>query len=228
MDSGGREKTVIRPVTTLGRRTALALVVAVGIAGPAAAQTARATGSVRDTSGKAIRGATIRAVNPDAIPSEFTAVADKDGRWAMIGLRIGTWTFVAEAPGFFSVTAQAPARTANNQPINFLLARDPGPIPGALAPNIQGQLDAANALRDQGRYDQAIAAYQEIRTRNPTLTQVNLVMADVYRVRAAAEAEPAARRALLDLAIARYDEVLKTDAANERAKAARAEAAASR
>jgi tetratricopeptide (TPR) repeat protein len=202
---------------------ALVLLVAAGLASPAAAQSARAIGSVRDTSGKPIKGASIRALNPDAIPSEITSATDKDGRWAMIGLRSGNWTFIAEAPGYFTVKTQAPARTANNPPLNFTLARDPGPIPGALNPNVQGQIDAANALRDQGRFEQAIAAYQEIRTRNPKLTHVNFVIADVYRTRAAKEAEPAARRALLDLAIASYDEVLKIDSSNEGAKSARAE-----
>jgi tetratricopeptide (TPR) repeat protein len=207
---------------------ALVLLVATGLASPAAGQTARAVGSVRDTSGKPIKGASIRATNPDAIPSEITSASDKDGRWAMIGLRSGTWTFIAEAPGYFTVRAQAPARTANNPPLNFTLARDPGPIPGALTPNVQGQIDAANALRDQGRLDQATAAYQEIRARNPKLTYVNLILAEIYRTRAEKEAEPAARRALLDLAIASYDELLKADTANEDAKSARAEAAALR
>ena len=214
------------------RRSALALllpaVLLSVLATPAAAQNARASGIVRDTSGKPIKGATIRAVNPDAIPAEVTAVTNGDGRWAMIGLRSGSYTFIAEAPDFFTMKADAPTRTANNPPISFVLARDPGPVPGALATNIQGQLDAANALRDQGRFDQAIAAYQEIRTKNPKLTHVSLVMGDVYRTRASKETEPAARRAFLDQAIASYDDVLKTDAEHARARASRAEAAAAR
>jgi tetratricopeptide (TPR) repeat protein len=214
------------------RLSALALVLPAVLlsvlATPAVAQNARASGIVRDTSGKPIKGATVRAVNPDAIPAEVTSVTNSDGRWAMIGLRSGTYTFIAEAPDFFPMKAEAPTRTANNPPISFVLARDPGPVPGALATNIQGQLDAANALRDQGRFDQAIAAYQEIRTRNPKLTHVSLVLGDVYRTRASRETEPAARRALLDQAIASYDDVLKADAEHARARARRAEAAAAR
>lgn len=200
----------------------------VSLAAPAAAQSARAAGTVRDTSGKPIKGATIRAVNPDAIPPEATAISNADGRWAMIGLRSGTYTFSAEAPEFFPMRAEAPTRTANNPPINFVLARDPGPVPGALTNNIQGQIDAAHALREQGRFDQALAAYQDIRTKNPKLTHVNMVIGDTYRVRAQKEADPAARRALLDQAIASYDEVLKADAAHLAARARRTEAAAAR
>jgi tetratricopeptide (TPR) repeat protein len=208
---------------------ALWAVLVVAAAAPASAQTARATGTVRDTSNKPIKGATIRAINPDALPSEVTSVADSNGRWAMLGLRSGpNWTFVAEAPGFFTVKVQAPARTANNPPLNFVLAHDPGPIPGALTQNIEGQIGAATALRDQGRYEQAIAAFQEIRTKNPKLTNVNFIMAELYLSRAKQEAEPAARRALLDLAVGSYDEVLKADAGNDRAKNARSEALQSR
>jgi hypothetical protein len=53
-------------------------------------------------------------------------------------------------------------------------------------------------------------------------------MGDVYRTRASKETEPAARRALLDQAIASYDDVLKSDAGHARARTGRAEAAAAR
>jgi tetratricopeptide (TPR) repeat protein len=85
--------------------------------------------------------------------------------------------------------------------------------------DIQEQLTAANALRDEGRHDQALAAYQSIHSRNPKLTSLNLVIADVYRQKAEGERDAVARQALLQRASAAYDEVLKTDAENEHAKA---------
>lgn len=199
----------------VGFVAALSLVLAV--AAPVLAQ-GRATGVVRDVSGKTIKGATVRAVNRDAYPPEFTSATDDKGRWAMIGLRSGTWKFIAEAPGFLTVEANAPVRVAGTAPLVFTLARDPGPIPNALDKNIQQLLQDAAALRDQGRFDQALASYQDIRAKNPKLTSVNLVMADVYRKKAAQEGDPAARRALLGLAVDSYNEVLKSDATNERAR----------
>ena len=211
---------------------ALAAVIVVCLTAPALAQSARATGTVKDTSGKAMKGATIKATNKEAYPPQITSSTDDKGRWAMIGLKTGTWTFVAEAPGFGTQQAQWPVRVAGTPPMHFVLARDLGPIPGALGKNIQQQLAAANALRDKGQLDQASIAYEQIREQNPKLTAVNLVMGGVYRKRAALESDPAARRALFDQAIASYTAVLTDDAANERAKAelesTRTEAAAPR
>jgi len=185
----------------------------------ASAQAARAMGTVKDTTGKAIKGATVRAVNPDASPSQFASATDDHGRWAMIGLKSGTWRFIVEAPGYFTVETNIPVRVAASPPLGFALAKDPGPIPNALDHNIEQLVQEAAALRDQGRIDQALSAYQDIRGKNPKLTSVNLVIADLYRRKAAQENDPAARQALLRQALDAYDQLLKTDATNERALA---------
>jgi tetratricopeptide (TPR) repeat protein len=197
---------------------------------PVSAQSARATGTVRDPSGKPLKGATVRAINRDAYPPQITSSTDDKGRWAMIGLRTGTWTFVAEAPGFTPAQTPWPVRVGGTQPIPFVLARDLGPIPNMLSKTIQQQIAAANSLRERGQLDQAIAAYEQVREQNPKLTAMNLVVAGAYRQKAAQETSTTARRALLDRAIASYATILTTEPDNARAKAeldaAKAEAAA--
>lgn len=188
------------------------------LAVPASAQTGRMQGVVRDINGDAIKGAVVRAIHPDAVPREFTSATDERGRWAIIGLKVGpNWRFVAEAPGYFPEEGTLAVRSQMGAPLTFTLRRDPGPIPGALVKDIQGQLTIAHSLRDQGRYDEAIAAYQSIQSLNSRLTTVNLVLADVYRDKAGRETG-AARRASLEKALAAYEVVLKDDAGNERAK----------
>src|SRR5262245_17657128 len=81
-----------------------------------------------------------RAVNKDASPPEIASSTDDKGRWAMIGLRTGTWTFVAEAPGFTAAQIPWPVRVGGTQPIPFVLARDLGPIPNALTKAVQQQI----------------------------------------------------------------------------------------
>ena len=161
----------------------------------------------------------MRAVNPVAHPSEITSSTDAKGRWAMIGLASGEWRFTVEAPGFAPATAAIPIRVAGGPPLQFTLARDLGPLPGALEKNIQQELTDAATLRDQGRLDQAITAYEDIRTKNPKLTSLNLALADVYRQKAAQQSDRAARQALLNQAVSSYTEMLKSDAENDRARA---------
>ena len=194
-------------------------VLTVALAGTAEAQTGRVSGVVKDTAGKPIKGATVRAINPEASPREFTSTTDDKGRFAMLGLRTtATWHFVAEAPGFYLSEGDAVVRSQPGAPFDFTMRRDPGPIAGALVKDIQEQLTAANALRDEGRFDQAITAYQSIQTKNPKLTTLNLVLAGTYRDKAERESDPAARVALLERAVTAYADLLKDDTGNERAK----------
>jgi hypothetical protein len=214
---------------TLKMALALFVTSCLAAATPVAAQSGRAAGEVRDTAGHSLRGAVVRASNPQGHPAEITSTTDAKGRWAMIGLASGTWKFDVEAAGYFPVSAEVPVRVAGTPPLTFTMMRDPGPLPGALDKKIDEKLKDANALRDQGRFDQAIMAYQDIRIKNPKLTTINLVLADTYRLKAAQEKDPAARRAILDIAVSTYGELLKSDADNERAKreieSTRAEAA---
>ena len=200
-------------------RTAAPVLVLTLLSVPAVAQTARAIGTVKDVTGKPIKGAVVRALNPDAYPGDLSSATDDKGRFAMIGLRTGTWRFLVEAPGFLRLDVNAGVRVAATAPMQFTLARDPGPVPNALERNVQQRLQEAASLRDAGQLDQALAAYQDIYAKNPRLTSVNLVMADVYQRKAAQATDGAARQAMLNRAIDAYNEVLKLDASNESARA---------
>ena len=192
----------------------------ISLALPAAAQSARAMGTVRDLEGNPVRGATIRALNPEAYPSEITSTSDNKGRWAMVGLRTGNWRFVVDAPGYFRTEGTAPVRVAASAPLQFTLAKDPGPVPGALTQNIMQQINQATALRDKGYHDMALAAFEDIRSKNPRLTAVNMVIGDIYRQKATQETTATVRREHLERAAAAFAEVLKTDDTNDRARAA--------
>ena len=188
----------------------------------AASAQGRAMGTVKEITGKAIKGATVKATNPDASPAQFASATDDKGRWAMIGLKSGSWHFTVAAPGYFTVETNVPVRVAAAPPMQFSLAKDPGPIPNALDRNIQQLIQDATALREAGRLDQALAAYQDIRARNPKLTAVNLVIGDLYRRKAVQETDAAARQNLYRQALDAYDQLLKSDSTNERALAERA------
>jgi tetratricopeptide (TPR) repeat protein len=125
---------------------------------------------------------------------------------------------VAEAPNFLPLQGTSDVSSSVMPVLSLTLQRDPGPMPGALSKTITDEVAAAEALRGAGRYDDAIAAYQTIQTKNARLTTVGLVVATLYREKAVQEKDAAARQALLARAITAYTDFLKGDDTNVRAR----------
>jgi tetratricopeptide (TPR) repeat protein len=200
------------------RRILTFATLALALAAAASAQTAgRITGTIKDPDGKPIKGATVRATN-DAVNARITSTTDDKGRFAMIGVRSGRWGIVAEAPNFLPIQGTADVSSSNLPVLQLTLQRDPGPMPGALVKTITEDIVAAEALRKAGRYDDAIAAYQSIQSKNTRLTTVSLMLATLYREKAAQERDATAKQALLNRAIGAYTDLLKADDANTRAR----------
>jgi tetratricopeptide (TPR) repeat protein len=181
---------------------------------PAAAQTGRVGGTVKDAqNGQPLKGATITAENPAASPSSFTATTDDKGRYSIIGLKTGTWKVTASAPGFQASSGQVPVRSlgAPMPPVDFALAAGAAGPAGALAgvntKELQGELQKAMDMANAGQHDAAIAAYQAILTKTPALTMINAQIAQVQRLKKD-----------YDGAIASYQKVVAADPNNDKAK----------
>lgn len=191
------------------RLTLAALAIGVFAAG-AAAQPGRVGGIVRDEKGEPIKGATITAENEN-IGSSFTATTDDKGRFTIIGLRSGTWRFIAQAPGFAPEGGEMPVRTGNpNPPMAFTL-RHTGPLwtgamAGISAKDLQAELTAADAFFNSQKWDEAIAAYRSTMSRTPALSVINLQIAAAYR-----------KKKDFDAAIAAYNALLSIDPTSEKA-----------
>src|ERR1043165_9411527 len=95
------------------------------ITGSAFAQGSRVVGIVKDETGQPIKGATLSLENPDAIPRNFTATSDDRGRFAIIGLKSGEWSIVAQAPGFIADAGRVVVRAAMPATPTFTLRRAP-------------------------------------------------------------------------------------------------------
>ena len=195
-------------------RIALAALVVVAFAGSATAQTGRVGGTVKDDAGQPIKGATITAENPNASPSSFTATTDDKGRFSIIGLRTGRWTFTAQAPGFAPESGGLSVQTigAPNPPLTFTLKKGGSSGPASAlgnlaAKDLQAELASADALYNAQKWDESIAAYRAIMAKAPALSVINLQIAAAYR-----------NKKDYDGAIAAYNELLKTDPSNDKAK----------
>jgi len=178
---------------------------------PAAAQqpVGRLAGTVKDITGQPIKGATIRAVSPVAIPNEFTSTSDQKGQWAILGMRLGAWEVSAGAPGFESsaITVRV-AGLQSNPAIQFVLVG--APIPGALegvdTKRLQTALSSAESLMAQEQWDDAVAEYRAILAMAPPLDTVNLAIGRALRMKKDYAGAAAA-----------YGEILKRDARNQKA-----------
>jgi Tfp pilus assembly protein PilF len=190
----------------------MAALLIVASAGYAAAQTGRVGGVVKDETGQPIKGATVTAENPSASPSSFTATTDDKGRFSIIGLRTGNWTFTAQAPGFGAEKGQLRVQTIGqpNPPLTFTLKKGGSGPTSALGnvatKEIQADLAAAEVDYNAGKYDDAIAKYKAILAKTPALHVINLQIAAAYR-----------NKKDYDSAIAAYNDVLKADPANDKA-----------
>jgi Tfp pilus assembly protein PilF len=194
------------------RRIVLAAVLTAAFAADAAAQVGRVSGTVKDDSGQAVKGATVTAENPNVGPTTYTATTDDKGRFTIIGLRAGPWRFIAYAPGHAGEVGELSVRFGSpNPPITFTLRKNgptaSAPLGNIAARDLQAQLGAADALFNQQKWDEAIVAYRAIMSRTPALSVINLQIAAAYR-----------NKKDFDGAIAVYNALLEIDPANERAK----------
>jgi hypothetical protein len=186
----------------------------VALATPAWAQTSRIGGVVRDETGGAIRGVVVQAAlagtsSTSTSPIALTAATDERGRFVFVISRSGEYRVTFEAPGFEVMTIPLAVRLSGPAPnLDVKLERreEPeafGALAGLDAKALSLQLQAAAALLDEGRYDQSIAAYREIKAKAPALTLVNLQIGNACL----------GKKAYRD-AEAAFQEVLKADSAN--------------
>lgn len=193
-------------------RLILAASLIAAMSGVAAAQTGRVGGTVKDASGQPIKGATVTAENPNASPSSFTATTDDKGRFSVIGLRGGMWTFSAQAPGYGPESGKLNVSTIGtpNPPLTFTLKKGAGPAGagagGIAGKDLQAELAAADADYNGGKFDDAITKYRAIMAKAPALSVINLQIAAAYR-----------SEKQYDNALTAYNDLLKSDPNNEKA-----------
>lgn len=191
----------------------LAALFVLTLAASVAAQTGRVGGVVKDETGNPIKGATVTAENPNASPSSFTATTDDKGRFSIIGLKSGSWSFTVQSPGFGPESGKMQVSTigAPNPPLTVTMkkggAAGPSSALGSMAAkDLQADLATADQLYNAQKYDEAIAAYRGIIAKAPSLSVINLQIAAAYR-----------NQKQYDNAIAAYNDLLKVDPNNDKA-----------
>ncbi len=138
--------------------------------------TGRVTGSTIDTSGNPIVGARITATGDG---KTLEAVSGDDGKWAIMGFRNGTYEFAFAADGFAAQAYQQTVKGRGRNP-QMNITMEPtaaGPAAGGGGASVLGE---ANALFEEGKYDEALVIYEQTLADDPTLYQVNLLIGNVH------------------------------------------------
>ncbi|HKY20520.1 MAG TPA: carboxypeptidase regulatory-like domain-containing protein [Vicinamibacterales bacterium] len=176
------------------------------LAAPAFAQSSRIFGVVRDETGGTIRGAIVRAETIDSRTVSLTTATDDRGRFLFLIARSGEWRLNFEAPGFQRTFLAVTIRLmgpAPNLDVKLERIETPeafGALAGVDSKSLAAQLASAAALFDEGRHDQALAEYREVKNKAPALTLVSLQIGNILMAKQSyAEAEAA------------FQEILKAD-----------------
>ena len=158
--------------------------------------TGRMSGTVKDQEGNPIEGATVTAQAGDS-GRVLEATTDSRGRWAILGFRSRTYDFSAQASGFMPYNYQAPMRQAGKNPdMDLVLERAQM---GRSAGTGGGLVAEAQELHQAGRYDEALALYDEVLVTDPTLYQINLNRAAVLRELGRADEARTAYQSVLEM-----------------------------
>jgi tetratricopeptide (TPR) repeat protein len=166
--------------------SSLLLIVLLSV-GSAAAQagrgTARLGGVVLDSEGKPVPSAKVVLVfaKDENVRQETTC--NKNGEWGFLGLGTGTWTVTASAPGFVpaSQTSYVSQLVQRNPKVIIKLQKAQAGSGLVQDEASFALLDEANQYYKDGKYETAVALYQQFLEKNPTAYQVILNIGDCYR-----------------------------------------------
>jgi tetratricopeptide (TPR) repeat protein len=176
-------------------------------AGPALAQagrgTARLSGIVYDPEGKPVEGArvAISFAQGSAGPKHETKT-NKKGEWSFMGLGTGAWELTILMKGYEPRTQSVSVTQLNLNPkVEVTLKRSSYGGTVLQDESTLSLLDLGNQFYSQGKYDEAVASYEQFLEKNPQAYQVQLNIADAYRQKGDFEMARQLYARLIDLAV---------------------------
>jgi tetratricopeptide (TPR) repeat protein len=145
-------------------RGVLALVVALGVAAPAVAQsTGMVKGKVVDAKGEPVEGAKILIEFADGMNRKNETKTNKKGEYIQIGLFPGNYKVTASKEGVGTQTFDVRVRIGAAADVNFQLSPQAGlsEEDKKKTAALQGALTAGETLLKEGKADEAIAKFNE-------------------------------------------------------------------
>lgn len=140
----------------------------------------RISGDVVDESGAKVPGALVIVESPRS-NARLEAKTDKRGHFAIGGLGTGTWRVTISKEGYLSSSTEIQvSQLAANPPVNLTLTKASAGGAATSAEAGGSLLDSGNALLKAGRYDEALAAFEEFAAKFPDVYAVHLNIGSAY------------------------------------------------
>jgi tetratricopeptide (TPR) repeat protein len=158
----------------------------------------RISGDVVDASGAKVPGAIVVVESPRS-SVRLEAKTDKKGHFAVAGLGSGTWRVTVTKEGYLSSSTEVQvSQLAANPPVDLTLTK--ASAAGAAPSVAEGGslLDNGNALLKAGRYDEALAAFEEFAAKFPDVFAVHLNIGSAYMGKGDLDRAAAEFQAVLD------------------------------
>jgi tetratricopeptide (TPR) repeat protein len=143
----------------------------------------RIGGAVVDLDGKPLEGVKVTIVFSLNEQLKFEVTTNAKGEWSFLGLGTGNWNMTAKAAGYMPITQALYVNQLGVNPKVTVKIEKMAPYTQfALATAASfAILEKGNQLFKEGKYDEAIASFQEFFEKNSTLYQVQLNLGDCYR-----------------------------------------------
>ncbi|MCJ7589480.1 MAG: tetratricopeptide repeat protein [Candidatus Aminicenantes bacterium] len=158
----------------------------------------RISGEIVDESGAKILDALVVVESPRS-STRLETKTDKKGHFAVGGLGTGAWRVTASKEGYLSAATEVQvSQIKANPPVSLTLKRAAGSEASPSAEIGGDLLDRGNALLKEGRYDEALAAFEEFAAKFPDIYVVRLNIGSVYMEKGDLDRAEAEFRAVLD------------------------------
>lgn len=178
------------------------------VAAPASAQTGQVKGKVVDANNKPVDGAKISIVNSEMQNRKFETKTKKDGTFLQIGLPTGQYKITAEKDGLsqtFDVKVSLDMKEVNftlmpgGQAAGGQMSKEEQAKQAARVEGIKTKFAEGAALSNEGKYDEAIAKFQEVLVDVPKCTECYLNIGSVYAQKKEYDKSEEAFRKVLEL-----------------------------
>jgi Tfp pilus assembly protein PilF len=143
----------------------------------------RLGGVVLDLDGKPIEGAKVTLVFSPNENMKLEATTNKKGEWSFIGLGTGNWNLTVVAKGYLPTEKTVYVSQLSVNPKVTVRLQKGVPEGGGFIEDEASFsfLDKGNQLLNEGKYAEAISAYEQFLAKNPQAYQVKISLADCYR-----------------------------------------------